>query len=183
MVMTVAELRQFIDTDIEDQALEARLQALELLVRAYTNNNFQVRAFRSVAVAMSDGSLMCNGMVPFRVGDTVQISESELMPDMLATVTAVEGNTITVAEDLYDESGVVITKVKYPHDVKMGVVNLLKWELDNREKVGVASETISRHSVTYFNMDGDNSIMGFPKALMGFLKPYMKARFGRGIRA
>ena len=183
MVMTVAELRQFIDTDIEDQALEARLQALELLVRAYTNNNFQVRAFRSVAVAMSDGSLMCNGMVPFRVGDTVQISESELMPDMLATVTSVDGNTITVAEDLYDESGVVITKVKYPHDVKMGVVNLLKWELDNREKVGVASETISRHSVTYFNMDGDNSIMGFPKALMGFLKPYMKARFGRGIRA
>ena len=183
MVMTVAELRQFIDTDIEDQALEARLQALELLVRAYTNNNFQVRAFRSVAVAMSGGSLMCNGMVPFRVGDTVQISESELMPDMLATVTAVEGNTVTVAEDLYDESGVVITKVKYPHDVKMGVVNLLKWELDNREKVGVASETISRHSVTYFNMDGDNSTMGFPKALMGFLKPYMKARFGRGIRA
>ena len=183
MVMTVAELRQFIDTDIEDQALEARLQALELLIRAYTNNNFQVRAFRSVAVAMSDGSLMCNGMVPFRVGDTVQISDSELMPDMLATVTSVEGNTITVAEDLYDESGVVITKVKYPHDVKMGVVNLLKWELDNREKVGVASETISRHSVTYFNMDGDNSTMGFPKALMGFLKPYMKARFGRGIRA
>lgn len=184
MVMTVAELRQFIDTDIEDQALEARLQALELLIRAYTNNNFQVRAFRSVAVAMSDGNcLLCNGMVPFRVGDTVQISESELMPDMLATVTAVEGNAVTVSEDLYDESGVVITKVKYPHDVKMGVVNLLKWELDNREKVGVASETISRHSVTYFNMDGDNSTMGFPKALMGFLKPYMKARFGRGIRA
>ena len=66
-------------------------------------------------------------------------------------------------------------------DVKMGVVNLMKWELDNRDKVGVQSETISRHSVTYFNMDGDNSIMGFPKALLGFLKPYMKARFGRGI--
>ena len=184
MVMTIAELRQFIDTDIEDQALEARLQALELLIRAYTNNNFQVRAFRAVAVAMSDGNfLICNGVVPFRAGDTIQISESELMPDMLATVTAVEGNTVTVAEDLFDESGVVITKVKYPHDVKMGVVNLLKWDLDNREKVGVASESISRHSVTYFNMDGDNSVMGFPKALMGFLKPYMKARFGRGIRA
>ena len=89
--------------------------------------------------------------------------------------------TITVTEDVFEESGVVLTKIKYPADVKMGVVNLMKWELENRDKVGVASESISRHSVTYFAMDGDNSTMGFPKALMGFLKPYKKARFGRGI--
>jgi hypothetical protein len=31
-------------------------------------------------------------------------------------------------------------------------------------------------------MTGDNSTLGFPKALMGFLLPYKKARFGRGIR-
>jgi len=63
----------------------------------------------------------------------------------------------------------------------MGVVNLFKWEQNNRDKVGVSSETISRHSVTYFNMDGENSIMGFPKSLLGFLRPYRKARFGRGV--
>ena len=181
MIMTVAELRRFIETDEEDQVLEAKLQALELLIRAHTNNNFQVRAFRAVAVAMPDHDLLCNGMMPFRVGDTLHITDSDYMPDMLVTVEAVEGNTVTVKEDLYDESGVVITKVKYPADVKIGVANLMKWELDNRDKVGVASETISRHSVTYFNMDGDNSTMGYPKSLMGFLKPYMKARFGRGI--
>lgn len=118
MIMTVAELRQFIETDETDQVLDAKLQALELSIQGYTNNDFKRR----------------------------------LTP---------EG--------------------EYPMDVKMGVVNLMKWELDNRDKVGVQSETISRHSVTYFNMDGDNSVMGFPKALMGFLKPYMKARFGRGI--
>lgn len=71
---------------------------------------------------------------------------------------------------------------EYPADVKMGVVNLMKWELNNRDKVGVASETISRHSVTYFNMDGDNSLMGYPKSLLGFLKPYKRARFGQGVR-
>ena len=64
----------------------------------------------------------------------------------------------------------------------MGVVNMMKWELNNREKVGISSETISRHSVSYFDMSGDNSIAGFPKALLGFLKPYMKARFGQGVR-
>ena len=66
---------------------------------------------------------------------------------------------------------------EYPMDVKMGVVNMLKWDLENSGKVGIQSETISRHSVTYFNMDGDNSTMGYPKSLLGFLKPYMKARF------
>lgn len=71
--------------------------------------------------------------------------------------------------------------IAYPADVKLGVVNLLKWETNNRDKVGVASESISRHSVTYFDMTGDNSTMGYPKALMGFLKPYMKARFGQGL--
>ena len=59
----------------------------------------------------------------------------------------------------------------------MGVVNLIKWDIDKRSKVGVQSETLSRHSVTYFNMDGDNSVMGYPKSLLGFLKPYIKARF------
>lgn len=66
---------------------------------------------------------------------------------------------------------------EYPPDIKMGIVNMLKWDLENRDKVGIASETISRHSVTYFDMNGDNSTMGFPKALLGFLKPYMRARF------
>ena len=182
MIMTVAELRQFVTTDETDQVLEAKLQALELLIRAYTNNNFQVRAFRAVAVAMSDKTLLCGSTIPFKVGDTLQITESELQPNVLVSVAAVSGSTVTVNEELFDESGVVITKVVYPMDIKLGVANMMKWQFDNGDKVGVASETISRHSVTYFNMDGDNSTMGFPKSLLGFLKPYMKARFGQGLR-
>ena len=183
MIMTVAELKRFIETDEEDQVLEAKLQALELLIRAYTNNNFHVRAFRAVAVSTDGHELLCNGTVPFRTGDTLQITESDFMPDCLVTVESVSGGTVTVKEYLYEESGVVITKVKYPQDVKMGVVNLLKWEMDNRDKVGVASESISRHSVTYYDQTGANTVMGYPVALVGFLKPYKKARFGRGIRA
>ena len=126
--------------------------------------------------------MLINTPIPFKVGDTLQITDSDLLPDKLVTITAIDDGVITVAEELYDEGGVVITKVQYPYDVKMGVVNLMQWELNNRDKVGVASETISRHSVTYFDMNGDNSLMGYPKSLLGFLKPYMKARFGRGIR-
>ena len=182
MILNVSELRQYITTDETDQVLEGKLQALELLIRAYTNNNFQVRAFRAVAVAVAEGNkLLFNSPVPFKVGDTIQISESDFMQDELFTVLSVDSSSITVSDELSDESGVVVTKVKYPMDVKMGIVNLMKWELDNREKVGVASESISRHSVTYVDQTGANTIMGYPVALMGFLKPYRKARFGRGI--
>ena len=183
MILTVSELKQYITTDDTDQVLEAKLQALELLIRAYTNNNFQIRAFRAVAVAVAEGNkLMFNSPVPFKVGDTLQITESDFMQNELVTVLTVGDSSITVSGELSDESGVVVTKVKYPMDVKMGIVNLMKWELDNREKVGVASESISRHSVTYVDQTGDNTVMGYPVALMGFLKPYRKARFGRGIR-
>ena len=71
----------------------------------------------------------------------------------------------------------LVTKVWYPPDVRIGVVNMLRWDIENRAKVGIQSETLSRHSVTYFNMDGDNSVMGYPKSLLGFLKAHMKARF------
>lgn len=183
MIMTVAEFRQLVATDETDQALEVKLLALELLIRGYTNNNFQKRAFRAVGAAVAEGNkLMTVAPNAFKVGDTLQISEADLNAGLF-TVKAIAGGVITVNEELYDESGVVITKVVYPADVKMGVANMLKWQLENGDKVGVQSETISRHSVTYFNMDGDNSTMGYPKALMGFLRPYMKARFGQGVRA
>lgn len=186
MIMTVAEFRQFVTTDEDDAVISAKLQALELLIRAYTNNNFQARPFRSVAVAISERkTLIINAPIPFRVGDTLQITDSELQNNHLVTIDSVVGNEIganlIVNEDIFDESGVVVTKVVYPADIKMGVANLMKWELENREKVGVQSETISRHSVTYFNMDGDNSTMGYPKSLLGFLRPYMRARFGQGL--
>lgn len=180
MIITVEELRRYVTTDEEDQALEAKLSALELLIRAHTNNNFQQRAFRRMA-DIGTGFIQMFTMHAYQPGDTVEVTDSEYNSGLL-TITDMEGDRLTVKEDTIPEEDVYITKVVYPMDVKMGVVNLMRWELDNREKVGVASETISRHSVTYFNMDGDNSIMGYPKSLMGFLKPYMKARFGQGVK-
>ena len=55
-------------------------------------------------------------------------------------------------EDVVDEKDVLVTKVVYPMDVKMGVVNMLKWDLENRDKVGIQSETVSRHFVTYYSV-------------------------------
>lgn len=173
MILTVEELQGFITTTESVQGLESKLQALELMIRQYTHNNFQVRGIREEGY-IENNVLYCNTDM-FKNGDTIQISESQLN-EGLVVIKNMETGAIPLT-DAYDEGHVLVTKVKYPQDIKMGVVNLMQWELSNRSKVGIQSETISRHSVTYFNMDGDNSIMGYPKSLMGFLKPYMKARF------
>lgn len=174
MIMTVEAYKSLVPEDKQNnEALEIKLQALELLIRKYTNNNFQNRNIR-FECSISNQTL--NIATPFlKPGDTVQISQS-LYNDGLYVVKDVSGN-ITLDKPLQEENKVLITKIEYPADVKMGVVNLMKWDLNNRDKVGIASETISRHSVTYFNMDGDNSTIGYPKSLIGFLVPYIKARF------
>lgn len=176
MIMSVEELKLYISTGVTpDEVLEAKLQALELMIRSYTNNNFQKRAYRKTADIVG-GLFMVEALTPFKVGDTIQVTESRFS-EGLYTVKDADDSTFTVNEDVIDEADVLVTKVEYPADVKLGVANLMKWDLEKRDKVGIQSETISRHSVTYFSMDGDNSSMGFPKSLMGFLKPYKKARF------
>lgn len=178
MLLTVAELRRFVDTEEDDQTLEIKLQALELLIRGHTNNNFQAKAYRVVASAVSmDNAFIASRNIPFRVGDTLEITGSELMPNYLVTVASVAGNVVKVNEDIVDESSVIITKVVYPMDVKMGAIGLMKWEAGFKDKIGLASESISRHSVTYSDMSKENTLNGFPRVLLGFLRPYIKARF------
>ena len=70
-----------------------------------------------------------------------------------------------------------LVMVEYPIDVQMGIINLMKWEVTSRDKVGIKSETLSRHSVTYYDQDKNNQSMGYPVTLLGFLEPYKKARF------
>ena len=111
MILTVAELRQYIETEETDAVLEMKLQALESAIQKHTNNDFK------------------------------------------RCLTA-EG--------------------EYPADIKKGIVDMMQWDLTHRAKVGIASETLARHSVTYFDMGAGNSALGFPKALTGFLKPYRR---------
>ena len=174
MIISVEDLRKNIETTLDDSVLEGKLQALELLIRKHTNNNFQNRGIRFKCPIMATKLYLKTQLL--KVGDTVQISES-IYSDGIYVIKEVEESYIVLDKALFDESDVLVTKVEYPMDVVLGAINMMKWDLENRDKVGIQSETISRHSVTYFNMDGDNSSMGYPKSLLGFLVPYKKARF------
>ena len=177
MIMTVEELRRYMATDEEDQVLEARLQALELLIRGYTNNEFFVHHTGRLA-SIKDGVISVQGTVVYAKGDTVQLSG--LRNNGVYTVDTADDTSLTVREKVYDDPASYVTLVEYPMDVKLGVVSMMKWEDANRDKAGIASESISRHSVTYVDQTEENTTLGFPAMLTGFLQPYMKARFGRG---
>ncbi len=166
MIISVEKLKSYVNTSESDEVLLDKLTALEIMIRKYTNNNFQNRNKR-FHTSIINGNF--NSSSPYiTAGDTVQISESTLNDGLYL---------FSADMKLLDEESCLVTKVEYPADVQMGVVNLLKWDIENRDKIGIQSETISRHSVTYFNMDGNNASLGYPKSLMGFLTPYMKARF------
>lgn len=157
-----------------ESVIAEKLDAVELLIRAYTNNNFQNRYVRFHAASLGNRLLGTSDFL--KVGDTVQISQSKVN-DGLYAITEIGDDFIRVNKDLYRYSDNLVTKVEYPADVRSSVIDLLKWEVANRSKAGIQSETLSRHSVTYFNQDANNQVMGYPVALLGFLKPYIKARF------
>lgn len=167
----VMKLPEFVTQN--EKVIAEKLNAAELMIRAYTHNNFQNRNVRFTAESLGNRLLGVSDFL--QVGDTVQISQSAVN-DGLYTVTEVGGSFIRVDRDLYKSTNLV-TKIEYPADVRAGVLELLKWDVKNRPKTGIKSETLSRYSVTYFDQDANNQVMGYPVALLGFLKPYIKARF------
>lgn len=175
MIMPVDELLTLPEFSGQgEQYLKDKLTAVEELIRSYTNNNFQNRTIRFEGASVFD---RVYGKSPFlQVGDTVQISQSQVN-DGLYTITEIADDYIRLDRDVFSTEKNLVTKIEYPNTIKNGIIDLMKWEIANRDKVGIQSETLSRHSVTYFNMDGENSVMGYPKSLLGFLKPYIKARF------
>lgn len=171
-VEDVMSLPEFIGQD--ETQVQKKLDALEVLIRKYTNNNFQNRHIRFSASSLGNRIMGCH---PFnRVGDTIQISESEVN-DGLYVITEIGDDFIRLDKDLFTVDHNLVTKVEYPVDVQQGAIKMLQWEVESMNRIGIKSETLSRHSVTYFDQDKNNQVMGFPVSLLGFLETYKKARF------
>ena len=156
-----------------DEKIEMKLKAVEQTIRAYTNNNFQNRGIR-VQADIAAGVFLSESLVPFSVGDTVQVSESRFNSGLFTVSEEPGDTTFMVSENTTDEIAVLVTKVEYPADVVNCCVELMEWSVNFAGKVGIKTETLSRHSVTY--EDSASMFMGYPTSLLGCLKPYRKAR-------
>jgi hypothetical protein len=174
MIISVDKAKTLVDfKGWTDEKILMKLKAVEQVIRAYTNNNFQNRSVRAAGEVFAEG---INCSVPgLKVDDTVQITESKYN-NGLYTVLEILDEGIILDAELINESSALVTKVEYPADVVDCCLNLLDWEINHRGKVGIQSETLSRHSVTYFNQDSANQVMGYPASLLGCLKAYRKCR-------
>ena len=174
MIISVEKAKSLISfPNWTDEKIEMKLKAVEQTIRAYTNNNFQNRGIR-IQADIAAGVFMSESLIPFSVGDTVQISESRFNEGLYAVTEAEDTTFMVDDEQMWDEDNVLVTKVEYPADVVNCCVELMEWAVNFAGKVGIKSETLSRHSVTY--EDSATMFMGYPASLLGCLKPYRKAR-------
>ena len=171
MILTLEELRTVDElSDIPDNQLLSMCEGIEDFILHYTNNNFLNKNI-TFNTPSRNGKLD-TVLPPFKVGDTVLITKS-LYNYGVYVIEDMDG---TLNEGLYDDKNNKVTLVQYPKAVKSGVIKLLQYNVKMADKVGMSSESLSRHSVTYSQPQSD-SVNGYPSYLMSFLKPYMKARF------
>ncbi len=172
MIISVADLKTQLDCgNATDKQITAKLEAIEAVIRAYTNNNFQLRGIRFAGE--SNGMNVYGNPQGFAVGDVVQISGSNAN-DGLYQVVTVQPDFLQLDKYLSSADYNLVTKVKYPADVIQCAVDMYRWKQNMGDKVGIKSETISRHSVTY--EDSASLFMGYPIGILNGLKLHKKAR-------
>lgn len=163
---------------LDYELLKMKLDAIETAIRKYTNNTFQNRYVRGFFKAKNNrlycevGSDITSYLAE---GDTIQISVCGIN-NGICTVTESGDDYIAVDKKIYPCNSNLVTLVEYPLDIVEGAINILDWDVSKRDKTGILSETISRHSVSYQQYDGNNTIEGYPAMLFGFCKSYMRAR-------
>lgn len=174
MIISVDTLKNVygIFKDENDEVVQAKLDGLESLIRLYTNNNFQNRNIR-IGCPSIDSYLIASPTY-LRVGDTVQISNSKIN-DGLYVIQEISDNKIKLDKDIYDCEYQLVTKIEYPQAVISTLVNILSWDEKYGSKMGIQSETIGRHSVSYFSQNDQNSLGGYPIHLFNPLKQFMMA--------
>lgn len=173
MLITAEEVKKidkFKDYKIED--IERKLKKIEYAIRSYTHNKFLSKGIRFNAEV--ENNIILFNTQYIKKNDTVLI-KNEFCKDIF-TISEIVESGLKIKEDIINSKNNLIVKVIYPIDVIEGALNVLEWDLKMRNKVGIKSETISRHNITYYDNDSNNTINGYPVSLFGFLKPYRKVR-------
>lgn len=183
MIISLEEVKKILGVNdtTKDYELTLKLNALETMIRNKTNNKFlDTRVRVNKNLIFNDGNTITGAnfkALGFREGNTIDIDDS-IQNNGVYEVTEVSETYIKVKEDIQEEEcNCLITKVNYPSDIKLGVIKLLQYDNKMADKIGIKQETIARASTTYFDMGNDESVEGYPAALLKFLDKYKKLRW------
>jgi hypothetical protein len=175
-------------TNIDPNVTQGQLDAYETAIRQLTANNFQVKGARFCGLKVSGLTFTVDtGEVGIlRKGDTLQVTDAGMFESALIAVESTSGVGITVTDKVNDGGKLVdgeyphgfATLVRYPADVVEGMKRLVEYDRDMKGKLGIKSETISRMSTTYYDVNAAEAVDGYPASLMSFLRKYEKMRWG-----
>ena len=176
MILSLNEARA-IDAAINQEDLDA----LETSVRELTNNNFQNVHIRFKGIEFMANNLIVvnDSIVGLKVGDTIEVNYSHYN-DGLFVIEEIAGKQIKVQGTPFfvaNTGGSMLTLVQYPADVTRGIKKLIAYDKKMASKVGIKSESISRMSITYYDVNASENIDGYPASLLSFLTKYEKMRW------
>lgn len=174
MIVTLTDAQK-VNPDIT----KIELDAIEQQVRTLTNNNFHNRNKRITGLRFNEtGLMLVYEAKGFEIGATIEINNSRYN-DGVYTIINVDSEQITFDKATTYEYApdAMMTKVEYPADIVVGVIKLLKYEQKMATKIGIKSETVSRMSTTYFDVNSADNVEGLPASVWSFLKKYKKLRW------
>ena len=176
MIISLSDARA-----IDDNITQNDLDALEAACRSLTNNNFQNRHIRFEEIEFVGANLIAiqDPIVGLKVGDTIEVNYSNyndglfVIEEIAGKQIKVQGTPFTVA----NTGGSMLTLVQYPADIARGIKKLIAYDKKMASKIGIKSESISRMSITYYDVNASETVDGYPAALVSFLKKYEKMRW------
>lgn len=168
---------------IDPNITQDDLNAFEAMVREITNNNFQKTNVRGYDLTLMEDTITINfgDTVGMMVGDTIEVNGTTYNDGLYVikslTLTSIVIETPTRPLTHESAKGAIVTLVLYPADIIKGVKGLIEYGVKMGDKVGIKSETISRMSVTYYDVNASDNAEGYPKAMLSFLDKYIKMRW------
>lgn len=176
MILTLEDAQK-----VKPDVTQDEINGLEIAIRAITNNKFQIASTKTKVVEF-DGSLikLAHPVRGLKANDTIEVYGDDVN-DGLFVVESVDGASVTVVDEFVNTNrfdvAPTLVKISYPADIVSGVRKLLTYDDKMADKVGIKSETISRMSTTYYDVNATENINGYPAAMMAFIDKYRKIRW------
>lgn len=166
------------DADVND------IDALEEMVRSYTSNKFNVPGTLTHGYTVdSTNTITLNQPSDFFTeGATIELIGADANAGTY-DIEAVSGQTLTLRmpQDITLFTGVYtnyVALVRYPRQMSVNILKLVKYAEDMRDKTGIKSETISRMSISYIDVNAGQTIEGYPAMFLEFLNSYVVMKWG-----
>lgn len=172
---------------IDKDATNEDILAIEVAIRELTNNRFyreqNGRPAVRYDVAIKDGEILLDAPpLGLRKGDRIELGGSRYNEELLTIKEIQKDNKriiVEEADDLLDEDGgLFVTLVQYPHDVKNGAKEVLKYKEKMADKVGLKSISVARVTQTYYDVTANDNIDGVPASVFSFIDKYKRLSWG-----